>query len=165
MDSSTYIKLTQKGIHSNNLSYPDAMQLLFSAVRQLSLQILEDNPNLRDDIYDWVNQASATILQAIDPAAEPNPGFDPDRIIEEENARILNEAEQLQKTNPRRYKKMIKAYRQIKSDLRARALDQELRSRQIDIDEHIARSEARLKEKARQEGLNVRFGSAMEEHL
>ncbi len=123
MKDSTWLKITPKNIESNDLSFNDAFELLFSTLRQCAMNFLEEYPEAKDDIYDWINQASSGILMDIDPDQDPNPDLDINEVIAMQDLYINENLAALKQNNPRLYKKARKQLNRAKSDQRAKILE------------------------------------------
>lgn len=128
MQETSFLKLTPKGIESNALSFPDALQLICSGL----LHLMQGTENFASDeeeakelkvaVYDSVNEAMGALLHIFDPDRDPNPDVDINEIIAREDVLIQEQAEHLKATNPLRYKKQQKEVRKRISEQRARTM-------------------------------------------
>ena len=123
MNDNASIKITPVGLEVSDLNFPDALQLLASAMLQLMNNTLEfasdekERHALRGDVYDATNQAFSAVLEAFYPNEDDT--FLPEEVLEIENKVLEDQLEYLRGSNPRLYKKRMKAYRQHLSDMRA----------------------------------------------
>lgn len=128
MEKDSYLKITPTQIETSHLTFEDALRLVTSATLHLMRSALAQAPNdqeLKDNIYDAANQAFANILDRFDPTSTPNPDFDPSEEIEKENKAIELQLNLLRENNPRLYRRRKKEFEALKSEQRARVIQQD----------------------------------------
>lgn len=127
MNPKARMTITPKSLEVEELNFNDGMQLIFSALLQLMNQAVdnftsneEEQEQLRDSIYDAVNEASTAVLDKFDPNKSRLRNEDVD--IEEVMARqdvIINDAySKLKATNPRLFRKQQKLLRRAQDEIR-----------------------------------------------
>ena len=125
MNKDAILKITPTQIETQALNFEDALILISSALLQLmrgNLASAPNDPELRQAIYDSVNQAMANVLDKFDPSQSPNPDFDPQTELENENRAIMQQLRTLKENNPRLYKRRKKEYDDLLSEQRARVI-------------------------------------------
>lgn len=123
MDKTSYIKVTPQGVESDKVTFQDAFELLFSALRQFALTVTQAHPETTAEVYDWINQGAAGILHELDPDADPNPELDINEVIAKQDLYIQTQLNDTRLNNPKRYKRLRKEFEQRKSDQRAKILE------------------------------------------
>lgn len=126
MEKNTYIKITPLGVETNELTFQDAFELLMSTLRQFSTELIQkfpDNQELKDTIYDWLNQGVSGILHEIAPETDPNPDIDINQVIAMQDLYIKNNLDKMKAENPRLYKKAKKQVETNMEEQRAKILE------------------------------------------
>jgi len=122
--SHAFIYIAEHELKLNVQSFDDALLLLVSAMRQcMGLQQAMPGPDSDPEIiYDKVNDAVAAILLDFMPS-EALTSEEADQIISQENEQLRQALLKLKATNPRLYRRNVKAYNKAVSEQRARALE------------------------------------------
>lgn len=123
MDKTSFITVTPAGVESNKVTFQDAFELLFSALRQFALTVTQAHPETTPEVYDWINQGAAGILHELDPDADPNPELDINEVIAKQDLYIQTQLNDIRLNNPKRYKRLKKEFDRKKSDQRAKILE------------------------------------------
>ena len=118
-----YIKITDNSIETDGaLNFPEAMQLLSSAILQIMNKSLdfassdEELAALKDSIYDSANRAFTAILDSFDPDQSRNDDLDINMVVAIQDQVIQEALDTIKEYNPKRYKRLLR-----NADLRARA--------------------------------------------
>lgn len=118
-----YIKITDNSIETDGaLNFPEAMQLLSSAVLQVMNKSLdfastdEEHAALKDSVYDSANRAFTAILDSFDPDQSRNDDLDINMVVAIQDQVIQEALDTIKEYNPKRYKRLLR-----NADLRARA--------------------------------------------
>ena len=130
MNKEIFITITPKGIESSGVTFEQAFELLLSSLRQFALELIElkpDDQDLKDTVYDWMNQGMSGILHEIDPTVDPNPDIDINKIIAMQDVYINDKLQELRTTNPRLYKSTSKKIKAQQEEKQARILEAKLK--------------------------------------
>ena len=144
MDDTTKLILTttHMATEGDTLGLPEAFQLTLSAQRQFLTTMLnqaraETNTEAIEAIYDFANTAYGLTLLDLFPELH-NKHINNQTIeaaISAQDQFIRQAVEELKVTNPRRLRKQKKALAKVKSDLRAKIIENEMAKKQIHLDE------------------------------
>lgn len=124
-----FLKITETHIESKDLTFEKALILISSALLHLMRGALAANPaspTLKGDIYDSVNLAISNVLSQFDPEQEPNPDYDPEQIMQEEDEAIRQALQSLKANNPRLYRRKMKELEQKRINQRAKVIQRNL---------------------------------------
>jgi hypothetical protein len=123
MTDKTYIKISTKGIETEDMNFGDAVQLCFSAIAELAKTAMTEGPgseaelkDLKSGLYDLINNASSYTLSKLFPEMDPNPDLDVNMVMALENLMMNEQLSQLKLKNPRLYRRRIKELKRMQDE-------------------------------------------------